>query len=40
MDEGELREVTRTALEGAFADDGLRRSLLAAVDPASDRRRL
>ena len=37
VDEGELVEMTRTALEGAFADDGLRRSLLAAVDPANDR---
>ena len=37
LDEGELREVTRTALEGAFAEDGLRRSLLAVVDPANDR---
>jgi len=40
LDEGELREMTRTALEGAFAEDGLRRSLLAVVDPANDRRRL
>ena len=37
VDEGELVEMTRTALEGAFADDGLRRSLLAVVDPANDR---
>ena len=37
LDEGELREVTRVALEGAFADEGLRRSLLAVVDPANDR---
>jgi adenosine deaminase len=40
LDEGELREMTRTALEGAFAEDELRRSLLAVVDPANDRRRL
>jgi adenosine deaminase len=37
LDEGELREVTRIALEGAFADEGLRRSLLAVIDPANDR---
>ena len=37
LDEGELRAMTRTALEGAFADEGLRRSLLAIVDPANDR---
>ena len=37
LDEGELVEMTRTALEGAFADDELRRSLLAVVDPANDR---
>jgi hypothetical protein len=37
VDEGELLEMTRTALEGAFADDGLRRSLLAVADPANDR---
>jgi adenosine deaminase len=40
LDEGELRGMTRTALEGAFADEGLRRSLLAIVDPANDRPRL
>jgi len=38
VDEGELIEMTRTALEGAFADAGLRGSLLAVVDPANDRR--
>jgi adenosine deaminase len=37
LDEGELREMTRIALEGAFADGGLTRSLLAVVDPANDR---
>jgi adenosine deaminase len=37
VDEGELVEMTRTALEGAFADDELRRSLLAALDPANGR---
>lgn len=40
LDEGELSEMTRTALEGAFADGGLKGSLLAAVDPANDRPRL
>ena len=37
VDEGELIEMTRTALEGAFADEGLRRSLIAVADPANDR---
>ena len=29
LDEGKLIEMTRTAVEGAFADDGLKRALLA-----------
>jgi len=37
MDEGELIEMTRTAVEGSFADAGLKRSLLAAATPADDR---
>jgi len=37
VDEGELIEMTRTALEGAFADEGLRRSLIDVADPANDR---
>jgi adenosine deaminase len=37
LDEGMLMEMTRTAVEGAFADDGLKRSLLARISPADDR---
>ena len=35
LDEGNLIEMTRTAVEGAFADDGLKRALLARVSTAS-----
>ena len=38
LDEGMLMEITRTALEGAFADDGLTRALLARIPRADDRR--
>ncbi|MGH2970350.1 MAG: adenosine deaminase, partial [Solirubrobacteraceae bacterium] len=38
VDGGELVDITRTAVEGAFADDGLKRALLARVDRACDRR--
>jgi adenosine deaminase len=37
LDEGKLVEITRTALEGAFADDGLKRALLARPAQARDR---
>ena len=37
LDEGMLMEITRTALEGAFADDGLTRALLARIPRADDR---
>ena len=37
VDEGELIEVTRTALEGAFAEDAVKRELLARTDRAGDR---
>ena len=35
VDEGELIEITRTALEGAFAEDAVKRDLLARTDRAS-----
>jgi adenosine deaminase len=35
MDEGTLLEMTRTAVEGSFADDGLKRALLARVTTVS-----
>jgi adenosine deaminase len=38
VDEGELIEVTRTALEGAFAEAAVKRDLLARTDHAGDRR--
>ncbi len=34
LEEEELLDMTRTALEGAFADDGLRRALLAKISPS------
>ena len=37
LDEGKLLDMTRTAVEGAFADDGLRRALLARISRADDR---
>jgi len=37
VEEGELIEMTRTALEGSSAEEGLRRSLIAVADPANDR---
>jgi adenosine deaminase len=37
MDEGTLVDITRTAVEGAFADDGLKRALLARIAQADDR---
>ena len=37
VDEGELIEITRTALEGAFAEDAVKRDLLDRTDHASDR---
>jgi adenosine deaminase len=37
VDEGELIEITRTALEGAFAEDAVKRDLLVLTDRASDR---
>jgi adenosine deaminase len=37
VDEVELIEITRTALEGAFAEDAVKRDLLAQTDPAGDR---
>jgi adenosine deaminase len=37
VDEGELIEITRTALEGAFAEDAVKRDLLARTDRAGDR---
>jgi adenosine deaminase len=37
VDEGELIEITRTALEGAFAEDAVKRDLLARTDHAGDR---
>ena len=32
LDEGQLLDITRTAVEGSFADDGLKRALLARLD--------
>ena len=37
LDEGKLLDMTRTAVEGAFVDDGLRRALLARISRADDR---
>jgi adenosine deaminase len=37
VDEGELIEITRTALEGAFAEDAVKRDLLGRTDRASGR---
>jgi adenosine deaminase len=37
MDEEKLIEMTRTAVEGSFAEVGLKRSLLSAIAPADDR---
>jgi adenosine deaminase len=37
VDEGELIEVTRTALEGAFAEDAVKRDLLVLTDRVDDR---
>jgi adenosine deaminase len=37
LDEGKLLDMTRTAVEGGFADDGLRRALLARISRADDR---
>jgi adenosine deaminase len=37
VDEGELIEITRTAVEGAFADDAVKRELLSRTDRAGDR---
>jgi len=37
LDEGNLMDMTRTAVEGAFADDGLKRALLARTARADDR---
>lgn len=37
VDEGELIEITRTALEGAFAEDAVKRDLLVRTDRAGDR---
>jgi adenosine deaminase len=37
MDEGTLVDITRTAVEGAFAEDGLKRDLLARIPPQADR---
>jgi adenosine deaminase len=33
MDEGDLMDITRTAVEGSFADDGLKSSLLGRIVP-------
>ena len=37
VDEGELIEITRTAVEGAFAEDAVKRDLLARTDRATGR---
>lgn len=37
LDEGKLQDMTLTAVEGAFADDGLKRALLAKISRADDR---
>lgn len=37
LDEGKLQDMTLTAVEGAFADDGLKRALLAKISRAGDR---
>jgi len=37
VDEGELIGITRTALEGAFAEDAVKRDLLVRTDRAGDR---
>jgi adenosine deaminase len=33
MEEEDLMDITRTAVEGSFADDGLKSSLLARIAP-------
>jgi adenosine deaminase len=38
MDEGTLVDITRTAVEGAFAEDGLKQDLLARIAREVDRR--
>ena len=37
FEEGELRSITRTAIEASFADDALQRSLLKRLTPMADR---
>ena len=37
LDEGELMDITRTAVEGSFADDGLKSALLARIPETDDR---
>jgi adenosine deaminase len=37
LDEGELMDITRTAVEGSFADDGLKSALFARISETGDR---
>ena len=37
FEEGELRSITRTAIEASFADDALKRALLKRLTPMADR---
>ena len=38
LEEGELRVITRTAVQGSFADDAVKRTLLNRITASSDRR--
>ena len=38
FEEGELRSITRTAVQASFADDAVKRSLLNRITASSDRR--
>ena len=37
FEEGELRSITRTAIQASFADDALKRALLKRLTPMADR---
>ena len=38
LEEGELKAITRTAVQGSFADDAVKRTLLNRITASSDRR--
>ena len=38
FEEGELRAITRTAVQGSFADDAVKRTLLNRITASGDRR--